>query len=240
MARLKKERRSWISRWLRRIVYKNYGHNLLYQLQLRALNESVDYVQANMPEAMIYESFTDYLRAAIKEAPADGQILEFGVAGGNSIRKIAALAPNRQVHGFDSFEGLPEDWSGALAKKGQFSQNKKLPKVPSNVTFHVGWFDDTLPGFVKENTDPISLLHVDCDLYGGTKIILTEAAHLIRPGTMVLFDEYFNYPSWRHHEYKAWQEFVAEHEVSYTYTGVMAQGWSVAVRVDAIGRPATA
>ena len=78
------------------------------------------------------------------------------------------------------------------------------------------------------------MLHVDCDLYSGTKTILKETGHLIRPGTIVLFDEYFNYPSWRQHEYKAWQEFVAENGVKYTYIAVMAQGWSVAVRVDEI------
>lgn len=234
MAKLKKERRTWLSRWLRRVVYKNYGHNILYQLQLRALNESVDYVQENMPDAMIYERFTDYLRACMDVAPKTGQILEFGVAGGNSIRKIATLAGDRPVHGFDSFEGLPEDWSGALAKKGQFSQGKKLPKVPANVTLHPGWFDDTLPPFIAGNNEPLSLLHVDCDLYSGTKTILKETGHLIRPGTIVLFDEYFNYPSWRQHEYKAWQEFVAENGVKYTYIAVMAQGWSVAVRVDEI------
>ena len=27
---------------------------------------------------------------------------------------------------------------------------------------------------------------------------------------MIVFDEYFNYPGWRGHEFKAFQEFVAE------------------------------
>ena len=34
---------------------------------------------------------------------------------------------------------------------------------------------------------------------------------------MIVFDEYFNYPNWRNHEYKAWQEFVSEAGLDYEY-----------------------
>lgn len=49
------------------------------------------------------------LRKALAASPADGAVLEFGVYHGLSLQKIAqhVTAP---IHGFDSFEGLPEDW----------------------------------------------------------------------------------------------------------------------------------
>lgn len=226
-------KRSIIQRLLRRVVYKHYGRNILYQLQLRALDEAADYVQANMPEAMIFEDFGAYLRYVSAQSPAEGLMLEFGVAGGNSIRQIAANT-QKTVHGFDSFEGLPENWAGHLERRGAFSRKRRLPKVPPNVRLHVGWFDATLPGFLAENAGPISLLHIDCDLYGGTKIILDTAGDRLAAGSIVLFDEYFNYPSWRQHEHKAWQEFVSSKTIQYTYIAFTAVGGSVAVRIDSI------
>lgn len=229
-----KPKRSLVQRLLRRVVYKNYGRNLLYQLQLRALNEAADYVQAHMPEAMIFEDYQAYIAFLVEKAPSEGLMLEFGVAGGNSIRQIASRT-NNTVHGFDSFEGLPEDWAGHLERRGAFSQKRQLPDVPANVKLHVGWFDATLPGFLETNPGPISLLHVDCDLYGGTKYILDTAGDRLQAGSVVLFDEYFNYPSWRHHEHKAWQEFVNVRNVKYTYISMTAMDGCVAVRIDSIG-----
>ena len=40
----------------------------------------------------------------------DGEVLEFGVYAGGSITRTANALPNMTIHGFDSFEGLPEDW----------------------------------------------------------------------------------------------------------------------------------
>jgi hypothetical protein len=42
--------------------------------------------------------------------PSTGLILEFGVFSGNSINIIADKFPLRTIYGFDSFEGLPEEW----------------------------------------------------------------------------------------------------------------------------------
>ncbi len=232
-----KPKRTLLQRLMRRVIYKNYGRNLLYQLQLRALNEAADYAQANMPEAMIFESYPDYVAFLMEKAPKDGLVLEFGVAGGNSIRQIARHTPG-EVHGFDSFEGLPEDWSGHLERRGAFSQKRTLPRVPGNVRLHRGWFDETLPSFLASHPGPIRLLHIDCDIYSGTRTILDLAGARLIPGSIVMFDEYFNYPSWRHHEYKAWQEFVSQKNVQYTYIAMTAVDGCVAVRVDAIGEGA--
>jgi hypothetical protein len=51
------------------------------------------------------------------------------------------------------------------------------------------------------------------------------------PGTIIVFDEYFNYPNWEEHEYKAFQEFIGESGLGYRYLGFARQ--QVAVRIEA-------
>ena len=69
----------------------------------------------------------------------NGLILEFGVRKGLTIKQIVKKINKRTCHGFDSFEGLPEDWSGQQYPKGAYSEKGKRPKVPKNVVLHQGW-----------------------------------------------------------------------------------------------------
>jgi hypothetical protein len=52
---------------------------------------------------------------------------------------------------------------------------------------------------------------------------------------VLLFDEYFNYPSWQEHEFKAFQEFVAMHGIQYEYVGYVEAYEQAAVRIVAKG-----
>ena len=71
------------------------------------------------------------------------------------------MAP--QVHGFDTFSGLPEDWGDATTR-GSYSTHGALPQAPENVRFHVGLFSETLPCFLAEHAGPVRFMNVDCDL----------------------------------------------------------------------------
>ena len=71
---------------------------------------------------------------------------------------------------------------------------------------------------------------MDCDLYSSTRTILEGLASQIVAGTVIQFDEYFNYPGWREHEFKAFHEFIAERGLSYEYLGYTRE-FSVAVRI---------
>src|SRR5262249_28322952 len=137
----------------------------------------------------------DYVLGHVPLEP--GLILECGVFEGASITKIAKRYPDRTVFGFDSFEGLPEDWVRAhdYYPKGFFGTNGELPAVPSNVRLVKGWFADTLPKFREDNEGrKISLLHVDCDLYSSTKCIFDHLGPLFQGGMILVFDELVNYP----------------------------------------------
>lgn len=166
------------------------------------------------------------MRAACRAAPADGLVLEFGVASGRSIAWIGQERAAQTVYGFDSFEGLPEDWRPGFGA-GTFAQAP--PAVPKNVELVVGWFNATLPGFVAAHPGPVALLHVDCDLYSSTVTILEALADRIVPGTVIVFDEFLNYPGWPQHEVRAWNEFVARTGIKYRYAGCVPSHQQVMV-----------
>lgn len=200
---------------------------------LRALQRTVDYIESTMPDALGFDSQREITEFTLTAVKLDGHYLEFGVFTGGTIRFIATRINGRVIHGFDSFEGLPEAWSGFILGRRTFDLKGRLPRVPDNVRLHRGWFDETLPNWLAANPGPVAFIHVDCDLYSSTQTIFKLFAERIVPGTVVLFDEYFNYPNWERHEYKAFQEFVVERSVKYTYLAFARQ--QVAVRVESIG-----
>jgi hypothetical protein len=200
---------------------------------LRALQGSVDYVERAMPDSLGFDSQRELIEYSLKAVAIEGHYLEFGVFTGGTIRFIAGHVGGRAVHGFDSFEGLPEAWSGFNLGGKAFDVGGRLPRVPNNVRLHRGYFDASLPQWLDVNPGPVAFIHIDCDLYSSTKTIFQLMAPRLVRGTVILFDEYFNYPNWERHEFKAFQEFVTEHGVKYTYLAFARQ--QVAVRIDAIG-----
>jgi predicted O-methyltransferase YrrM len=232
MAVLKKGffREGFFARAYRKLLHSFYANDLWIDLRLHAKREAVDYIINNMQEAMVLPDRLALLGFALARAPETGLVLEFGVEKGASLRHLAGLTA-RTVHGFDSFEGLPGDWHGTKEAKGAFSRAGRLPKVPGNAMLHVGWFDATLPAFLAEDAAACALVHVDCDIYASTVSIFASLAGRIRPGTVIVFDEYFNYPGWRQHEYKAFQEFIAASGLGYRYLGFSAEKGHVAVRI---------
>lgn len=159
------------------------------------------------------------LRKIIEQVPSirntDQTIAEFGVYSGYSLALLSSSCPNASLHGFDSFEGLPEDWrpgfpAGSFGDKGILQY---MPEVPENVTLHKGWFEETVGALFEPDIQPLALLHIDCDLYSSTVTALEASRHLLREGTLVVFDEYQGYPGWEDHEAKAWTEFCHRHGI---------------------------
>jgi hypothetical protein len=230
-----RERKSRMSeRLFRRFVYKYYARNLVVDLQLQAKRQSLEYIDRHMMHCMHFRSRWELLRYGLAQAPAGGLVVEFGVYEGDSIRVIADWA-GRPVHGFDSFEGLPEDWSGTSETAGKFNARGRLPRVPANVTLHAGWFEDTLPPFLAAHAEPVAFANINCDLYSSTKTVFEALAPRIGAGTILAFDEYFNYHNWQQHEFKAFQEFVRDHGVRYQYLGFTQSGGSVLLCVLGTG-----
>jgi hypothetical protein len=148
-------------------------------------------------------------RKSIESSKNDGLFLEFGVYYGESIKYLSSLT-NNTFYGFDSFEGLPENW-GNWMRKGAFKIGKKPPNIESDkIKIVEGLFGDTLDDFVKEHTQNISFIHIDCDLYSSTKTIFDKMKTRFVSGTVILFDELINYPDYLDHEIKAFAEFLED------------------------------
>lgn len=203
--------------------------NIRVQLWQQATQETAAYVREMMLRVQTRCGRDQMLEIVFSEVKIDGLYLELGVATGKSINAIAKYVQDT-VHGFDSFEGLPEDWFDHL-RKGMFSMNQQIPECAKNVRLHVGWFDETLPKFVDSHEGQIAFMHIDCDLYSSTKVIFDILGDRISSGTVILFDEYFNYPGWQNHEFKAFQEFITEKQLRYKYIAYDRCYFAVAVKI---------
>ena len=208
----------------------NLAFDIELNLRMRALDSTCEYIEKNMIDIPLFNNKQDALDYALDKISFKGLICEFGVWEGKSINHIARKK-SQQIHAFDSFEGLPETWL-STHKKGHFALTN-MPVFEKNIVTHKGWFDDTLPEFVKDYNEKISFLHIDCDLYSSTKTIFKWLDNQITEGTIILFDEYFNYPFWEQHEYKAFQEFVNQNNITYEYLCYSSKtfGSKVAVKI---------
>jgi Methyltransferase domain len=200
---------------------------LFRELQNRATAETVDFIYEQMPTAVFFEDQFKLLRFSLKHL-RPGLIAEFGVDAGTTINFISTIV-QQEVHGFDSFQGLPEDWYGYADFSRRFQRRGKAPRVRPNVRLHVGLFQDTLPGFIERHNDDFAFLHIDCDIYSSTRTIFEYCGPRIKPGTVIVFDEFFNYPNWQRHEYKAFMEYAESGRVAWEYLGY--SGNQVAIRV---------
>lgn len=200
-------------------------------LELEAGRSSAQLVLTEMMSAKHHALPHELLREALREAPTDGMILEFGVATGNTLGVIVDERPGQPTFGFDSFQGLPERWREGF-DAGEFTME---PPQVDGADLIIGWFEDTLPKFLYEHEGSVGFLHVDCDLYSSTKTVLDLVGERLVPGTVVVFDEYFNYPGWQQHEYRAWKEYVARTGTEFEYLGLSMDDEQVSLRVTRAG-----
>lgn len=192
-----------------------------------AVAGTAHFVQREMREARHFAHPHATLEYALAIAPTGGLALEFGVFTGTTL-KIIATGRRGGVYGFDSFDGLPEDWRTGF-RTGTFGE-ATAPEV-SGAEIVVGLFADTLPRFLDEHPGPVDLLHVDADLYSSAACVLRHVGPRLRPGSVVVFDEFFNYPGWEQHEARAWQEYVAAHRVEFRYEAYTIDHEQVVVRI---------
>jgi hypothetical protein len=203
-----------------------------FGLRVNAFLDSARFVEKNIPLHLHFPG-DELRRKAVQMAPRDGLMLEFGVAQANWINRMASWTPDRHWYGFDSFQGLPEPWS--LKDAGYFSL-ENLPAVRDNITLVKGWFSETLPQFLVEHPEPVSFVHVDCDLYSSTKTVLDLLAPRLRVGSTLVLDDFLLEPGWQHQEHKAWFDVTANNpDIAWTYLGYQDEWPSVGVQITRVG-----
>ena len=139
-----------------------------------------------------------------KETPLS--YLEFGVAGGSSLRWWVSHNenPDSDFWGFDTFTGLPEVFG--TYKAGTFSQKGIFPDIKdTRIKWVKGLFQDTLLTTIpKVDFNRHLLIHMDADLYTATIYTLSMLYPYLKSGDIIIFDE-FGVPG---HEFKAFDDFT--------------------------------
>ena len=162
----------------------------------RALKTSCDYAEKNMIDSLMFFQpigIWDYTIELLKsENTKSINCYEFGVFKGRTINYFSKHLPNFKFYGFDSFIGLQTDWKGWSLTKGTFNLDGIKPKVNTNVVLIDGWFDESIPLFIKQNKiDQIQFVHIDSDTYESAELIFELLGDKMKDGTIILFDEYF-------------------------------------------------
>lgn len=194
--------------------------------------ENYEHFKEIFKTTVLFRRTWDIRKYAIQSAIANDEqgelfYLEFGVWKGSSSNFFSRYV--KKIYAFDSFEGLREDWIGYFMKKGHFNLNKKIPKLNSNVEPVVGYVQDTLDDFLKNNNPKINFAHLDMDTYPSTKYALERLKPFLKKDAIIIFDELYNYAGWEHGEYKALKEVFKDDE--YIFKAFNTLGHQVVIQI---------
>ncbi|WP_431236972.1 class I SAM-dependent methyltransferase [Mycolicibacterium aichiense] len=174
---------------------------------------------------------------------ADELLLDLGVWMGWSTR-LASDASGRTIYGFDTFEGLVEDWpieDELVVKRGTFSLSDPhtqrlmqdtgvglIDGVPSplgrKVQFTKGSTYDTLAPFLADRPGiPIKLFHMDLDVYESCLHALETCKERFVIGSILVFDEYLV----TNGELLAFYEFQKRYELEWHYRAWGLETWEM-------------
>jgi len=157
--------------------------------------------------------------------------LEFGVHRGESISLWLAnnTHSDSRFVGFDSFEGLPENWTKGF-NKGHFSTAGVAPNIDDErCHFQVGWFNETLPQFVESFSFDASptVVHLDGDLYSSTVVVLFALAAKIKVGDILIFDDFSDSLN----VFRAFQDYLSAYSIQYELVAKGERYNRVAIRI---------
>ena len=196
------------------------GGNVLDHLDRLSRESSANFIIQHLDKAELHLDRDSLYKKVIVELGnlPTGLFLEFGVWQGGTINIWADnLGPNcinNKVYGFDSFEGLRNTWSYPGIGKGSFNLNGVVPENLENPKIEIiqGWVEETLPEFLSLNSDSISFVHFDLDVYEPTKFALENMKSKLNHMALILFDEMIGFPGWEHGEFKALNEVFNQEE----------------------------
>ena len=181
-----------------------------------------------LPE--IHFSIWCFFDSIIEKSIIKRPFYEFGVWRGSSFKYL--IKSFIKGFGFDTFTGLPEDWSvgKGLEKAGTYSSDGDIPEIDGGI-FIKGNFEDTLPIFFSEKRPKASIINFDADLYSSTICALNYSKPVIDKDTILIFDEFIMNDSWEQDEFKALNEFCSNNSYSYDVLAVSFFTKQVAVRL---------
>lgn len=190
---------------------------VLNRLQDRADESSAKFIHEALLESqtLVFSSkkaLREYFFSPEALSRHPGQVLDFGVASGDSTIMLGdALlrTDNRRVVGFDAFLGIRNEWSKVDRPPGSMNMDGVAPSrllMHERVELQVGWVEETLPVFLQENPEKVGLAHLDMDVFPPTKFVLEAIAPFLSAGSRLVFDDYFGFIGWENHSHQAFAE----------------------------------
>jgi hypothetical protein len=183
-------------------------------MQIVYAGKYVDWCRTNIPLDRVFDNKFDMYRLVVDSYGLNDAIdyLEFGVYRGKTLNwwVTNVTAPSAQFVGFDTFTGLPEDWTAKL-RKGAYSTQGQLPAISDDrVAYEIGLFQDTLGPFLQKNSlERRLVVHIDSDLYSSALYVLTAIASRLKRDDILLLDEV----SAVTHEFRALLDFTSAYRV---------------------------
>ena len=151
---------------------------------------------------------------------------EYGVWMGESFKYL--MKHFKKGYGFDSFEGLPEDWRAV--PKGTYSSFGEIPQIDGG-EFVVGEFSESLPRFFSKQRPMAGLINFDADLYASTLCALVNSKKVMDTKTILVFDEFIVNSDWEKDEFRALNEFCEMYGFSYEVLAISLYTKQVIVRL---------
>lgn len=219
-------------RVLAKALYTNYGRHAKYSRKVDRLNRmpllsGFTHENSSVPSFPTREAMWDFI---MSRSSAQIDYLEFGVHEGHSILYWAerTKSPNSRFFGFDTFTGLPEDWSNSY-KRGHFDTGGRVPQTEdARVEFITGLFQDTLPAFLEKFTPRSQLIvNNDSDLYSSTLFCLTKLDKILTKGSVLIFDEFGDVLN----EFRAFHDYLASYRRQFKVICSHDQFYTIAVEL---------
>lgn len=161
----------------------------------------------------IYDVFKEFKR----HYKGNFSVLEFGVADGYTFTKklhatrYLKMEDRIIVHGFDTFEGLPNPANSAdysLLVDGEWRKGHFKGRYDNLMTYcqgkyknfklHKGLFEETITDNVLKALaeQPPILIWIDCDYYSSARVVFERLIPYIPTGCVIYFDDVsFNFGS---------------------------------------------
>lgn len=178
--------------------------------------DATSFVENHFRGALPALSDSEVLRIGSDYVSIDGAFLVFGVGCGKALNFLAALNPTENIYSFDSF------------------QNKKLQTpLLHNVTLIEGRFKESLPRFAQNQlgSKQIAFLYINCHSYRSTKDVFLWLQHHLADGSVIVFDEFYNFPGFEQEEFKAFKEFLVDNHFDVEYLSYNTENEQVALRL---------
>jgi O-methyltransferase len=156
-------------------------------------------LRADDPRSLVplHAKYILYCLAQDTTRRCSGDVAECGVYKGGTAKLLAELAPDRPLHLFDTFCGMPETDPGRdLHQAGDFADTtlesvRAYLSGHANVNCVAGMIPESLYG-VRDRK--FSFVHVDLDIYSSIKVACEFFYPRLEGGGVLLFDDY-GYPS---------------------------------------------